>query len=130
MPPQRSKKKPFKVLYSFPVLFILLVLTISTMHGVFNSYKMHNEQKAKVVGALEDLSALEKRENSLRAENEWLKTSRGQEELFRDQYMVAKEGENVMIITNKDDLLKENSVTTETKNTNFLTKTKEVISGH
>lgn len=129
MPPQKSKKRHLRKLYSFPVVFIIALLAITTIRGVFSSYKMHRDQEAKVSGAIEDLAALEKRENNLREENEWLKTPRGQEELFREQYMVAKEGENVMIITTNNDKNADHTVTTETKENSFLVKTKEVFGG-
>jgi cell division protein FtsB len=127
MPPQRSKKRKIQILYSFPVVLLFIILTFATIRGVFNSYGMHKEQKEKVKSSLEDLQALEARENKLKAENEWLKTTRGQEELFREQYMVAKEGENVMVITTKDSDIKDNTVTTETKTNSIINKTKEII---
>ena len=127
MPPKNTKKKQLKKLYSFPIFLLLIILTATTVRAAFSSYQRHVQEDKKVNGAIEDLSAMEKREDNLRKENEWLKTSRGQEELFRDQYMVAKEGENVMIITSNKDEDVDHTVTTETKENNILSKTKEMI---
>lgn len=127
MPPLRSKKRKTRIIYSFPVVLLFIILTFATIRGVFNSYTMYKEQEKKVKGALEDLRALESRENKLKSENEWLKTGRGQEELFREQYMVAKEGENVMVITSSNSDIKENTVTTETENDSIIKKTKKMI---
>lgn len=127
MPPKNKKKQSLKKLYSFPVFLILLLLTVTTIRALYNSYHRYKQEDKKVNSAIDDLAAMEQRENKLRTENEWLKTNRGQEELFREQYMVAKEGENVMVITSDKEERTEHSVTTETKDTNILDKTKKII---
>lgn len=127
MPPQKSKKRKIRIIYSFPVVLLFIILTISTIRGVFNSYIMHKEQKEKVRASIEDLKAMESRENKLKDENEWLKTGRGQEELFREQYMVAKEGENVMVITSSNSNMIDNTITTETESNSIIKKTKKMI---
>lgn len=129
MPPTKPKRRISKVFYSFPVVLILSFFAFASIRGAIDSYKMHKAQEKKYNGSIEDLSALQKREAALRAENEWLKTSRGQEELFREQYMVAKEGENVMVITAEDKLNEEHTVTEETKTDGLINKTKAIISG-
>ncbi len=126
MPPKNQKRKQLKKLYSFPVFLVLIVLTITTIRAVFSSYERHVQEDRKVNKGLEDLTAMESREKSLRNENDWLKTERGQEELFREQYMIAKDGENVIVITDRDNDT-EHTVTTETKNTGIISKTKKMI---
>ncbi len=126
MPPKNQRRKHLKKLYSFPVFLIMAVLTVTTMRAVYRSFERYHQEDRKVNNAIEDLTAMEEREKNLKAENDWLKTERGQEELFREQYMIAKEGENVIVITDKDAGV-EHTVTTETKDNSLISKTKKMI---
>ncbi len=127
MPPKDKKRKNLRKLYSLPVFLILLLLTVTTVRAAISSYSKYKNEDKKVDNALQDLSAMKDRESKLKNENDWLKTSRGQEELFREQYMIAKEGENVIVITDKDGDDKDHTVTTETKDESIISKTKQMI---
>ncbi len=127
MPPKNSKRKYLKKLYSFPVFLLLVILIVTTLRGVYSSYYKYKREDNRVEKAKEDLAAMKNREDKLREENEWLKTNRGQEELFREQYMIAKEGENVMVITNDKDSELDHTITTETKENAIISKTKKII---
>jgi cell division protein FtsB len=131
VPPYRAKRKATRALFSMPVVLVLAVLTFLSIRGTAESYRIHTEQSDKYAGAQEDLASMKAREEALRTENERLKTARGQEELFREQYMVARAGENVMVITtDKKDPNGEQSVTTEIKDTSLLSRTKKVFVGN
>lgn len=114
-----------------PVVLVLAVLTFLSLRGTAESYRIHSEQTDKYNAAEEDLASMKAREEALRTENDRLKTARGQEELFREQYMVARAGENVMVITSdKRDPNGEQSVTTEIKDTSLLSRTKQALVGN
>ncbi len=130
MPPYRAKRKATKALYSMPVVLILAVLTFLSIRGTAESYRIHSDQTDKFNAAKEDLASMKARADALQKENDRLKTARGQEELFREQYMVARAGENVMVITSdKNDNSGVQSVTTEIKDQSLLSKTKDALSG-
>ena len=131
LPPYRAKRKATRALFSMPVVVLLALLTFLSLRGTAESFRIHSEQTAKYDSAAEDLSAIKAREETLRSENDRLKTARGQEELFREQYMVARAGENVMVITSdKKDPSGEQSVTTEVKDSSLLSRTKEALIGN
>lgn len=131
VPPYRAKRKATRALFSMPVVLTLAVLTFFSLRGTAESFRIHSEQSDKYNSAQEDLASMKAREDALSKENDRLKTARGQEELFREQYMVARAGENVMVITSdKKDPNGEQSVTTEVKDTSLLSRTKQVFVGN
>jgi cell division protein FtsB len=129
VPPYRAKRKATRALFSMPVVLILAILTFLSLRGTAESYRIHSDQNDKYAAAQADLANMKAREASLQDENDRLKTARGQEELFREQYMVARAGENVMVITSDKQDNGVQSVTTEIKDQSLLSKTKDALSG-
>ncbi len=127
LPMHAKKRKVKKILFSFPVILMLGILSALSVKGVFSAYAMYSVQDEKRSSAMAELNNLKSRETLLSEENAWLQTERGKEQLFREQYMVAKSDENVMIVVS-DTVDTTQSVTKEVEQRTLLEKTKKVFS--
>ncbi len=127
LPMHAKKRKVKKIVFSFPVILMLGILSVLSIKGVFSAYAMYSVQDERRGEAVAELNNLKEREASLSQENAWLQTERGKEQLFREQYMVAKSGENVMIVVS-DNTDTTQSVTSEIEDKTILQKTKKVFS--
>lgn len=65
-------------------------------------YTKSTEAKAKRDKATTELQELQKYEAQLNQDISTLSTERGQEGEIRDRYMVAREGEKVIVVTDPD----------------------------
>ena len=100
----RERTKLRRALYAKPTILVIVAIASVSLSGAWNMYQKSKEAKANDDKANATLSALQTREAGLRSDIERLSTPRGQEEEIRDRFMVAKEGEKVIIITPpKDD---------------------------
>ena len=99
----RERTRIRRTLYAKPTILIMLVLTIVTLRGAWGMYQKSKEAKVNDEKALAELRILESREAGLRSDIDLLSTSRGQEEAIRNRFMVAKDGEKVIIITQPKD---------------------------
>ena len=100
----RERTKLRRALYAKPTILVIVAIASVSLSGAWNMYQKSKEAKANDDKANAALSALQTREAGLRSDIERLSTPRGQEEEIRDRFMVAKEGEKVIIITPpKDD---------------------------
>jgi cell division protein FtsB len=127
LPMHAKKRKVKKIVFSFPIILMLGVFSVLSIKGVFSAYAMYTIQDERRGEAVAELAALKERESLLSQENAWLQTERGKEQLFREQYMVAKSGENVMIVVS-DNVDAAQSVTKEIDDKTILQKTKKVFS--
>ena len=87
-----------RALYAKPTILTILALTFISLSGAWNMYQKSRVAKANDEKATAELVALQVREAGLRSDIDRLSTTRGQEEEIRDRFMVAKDGEKVIII--------------------------------
>lgn len=100
----RERTKLRRALYAKPTILVILVLAFVSLQGAWGMYQKSKEAKANDERAMAALGVLKEREAGLRSDIDRLSTPRGQEEEIRDRFMVAKDGEKVIIITQpKDD---------------------------
>lgn len=94
----REKKKIHQIVYSRPMLVLLVVLLVVTLNSTWKMYEkasLAREQKNRLEKELEDLKS---RELELEAKIANLKTERGLEEEIRGRFSVAKNGESVVVV--------------------------------
>ncbi len=94
---ERSRLRRF--IYSKPSIFILFFFVILTAHGAWGMFEKSREAKIKEEKALLELGQLSSRHSELEQDINKLSTERGQEEEIRNRFMVAKDGEKVIIIS-------------------------------
>ena len=97
---ERSRMRRF--MYGIPTILSLVAIFIFVAHGALGMYQKNSEATEKKEKAEDKLSELEQRKVELSADILNLSTDRGLEGEIRDRYMVAKEGENVMIVSDPD----------------------------
>ena len=93
-----EQRKIRQWLYSWPSLFVLAVLCILLIPGVFEVYQQERETRVNKNQQLSHLEELIEREEALQEEIDRLNTERGVEEEIRQKFEVAKEGERVIVI--------------------------------
>lgn len=97
----KEKKKARKMMYSKPVLLLLLVIFVLSLEGLWNIYQKHSEAAVKAQEAKADLENLRGREADLEKKVAFLKTDRGREEEIRKKFMVGKQGEGVILVVDQ-----------------------------
>ena len=94
----RQKARFRKAMYAKPTIIALLVLFAFILNGTWGMYqksKTANENREKAEALVDELSS---REKEVTEDVVGLSTKRGIEEEIRARFMVAKEGEKVIII--------------------------------
>jgi cell division protein FtsB len=94
----KEKQKVRKMIYSKPVLVLLMIILFVSFDGLWNIYQKHAEAFEKAREAKIDLENLRKRETELEKKVSFLKTDRGKEEEIRKKFMVGKQGEGVILV--------------------------------
>jgi uncharacterized protein YkuJ len=89
-------------MYAKPTIIILGLLTVLVARGAFGMYQKSDEAIAKRDKALGELQILEVRQKELDEDISRLSSLRGQEEEIRDRFMVAREGEKVIIVASPE----------------------------
>lgn len=79
------------------ILFLLLLVFIG-IRGVWGVYIKERDSRALRLESEAQLSDLKVREADLRKDLAGLKSERGIEEVLREEYELAKEGEGVIVI--------------------------------
>jgi len=93
-----EKRKIRNIVYSKPILGLLIVVSALLVYSVLGSYQKESETRWKWKARFEVLSELESREIELSTEIERLETERGIEAEIRSKFEVVLEGEEVIII--------------------------------
>lgn len=93
-----EKRKLKKILYSKPILAILVIIVIWFSFAVWSMYKKERDTQLKKIEQKEILEELKTREASLSKEIEKLNTKYGIEQEVRSKFEVGKEGEEMIII--------------------------------
>ena len=115
----RERTRLRRVLYAKPTIILFAFLVALMLHGVWGIYQKSQEAVAKRDKAVAELAGLATREKELREDIARLSTGDGLEAEIRDRFMVAKEGEKVMIIA-EPDAEKAHTVTVPDDSSSFL----------
>ncbi|OGG71202.1 hypothetical protein A3F27_02855 [Candidatus Kaiserbacteria bacterium RIFCSPHIGHO2_12_FULL_53_13] len=93
-----QRRDPLRLFGRRLLLLALLGVVVAAFSGVWGVYRKERESKALRVEAEAQLADLSQRRIQLEADILKLKTSRGMEEILREQYRLAKSGEGLVII--------------------------------
>lgn len=110
---KRKRKRAQRMIFSVPVLCVLVLLCVLMLVAVWNIYvkaQMTQENLDKITEVYNDLHS---REMELIAGVEGLTTSFGVESEIRDKYGLVREGEEVTVIIDNKTKKEENSVEKE-----------------
>lgn len=94
----KDKRDPVRLLgrrFGIVGLIVAVVIAAGAVWNVYQKERESRERRVEVENQLHDLKA---REARLTADIASLQSERGLEEVLRDQYEVAKEGERLLII--------------------------------
>jgi cell division protein FtsB len=97
-----KKKKLTDYLYSRPVLAVLGIVVILTAFAVYQRFVVEREMAARRMEVEKEKQELIQRKAELEEKVEYLSGERGIEEEIRKHFDVAKEGEQVVIIVDKE----------------------------
>jgi len=101
--PQFGKKKRFTdYLYSKPAVAVLCLIAIYMAFGVYQRFTVERQMAARRIEMEQEKEALLQRKASLEERVEYLSGERGIEEEIRKHFDVAKDGEQVVIIVDKE----------------------------
>lgn len=86
--------------FALIVLFSIIIIFGYNMIGLLDKKRDTTEKKEQILSQIEELK---EREQTLQKNNLKLETEEGKEEIIREKYQVAKEGEKVIIIVDEVD---------------------------
>ena len=98
----KERNRLRKVIYGKPTIIVAAAVLLFVARGAWGMYQKNLEATEKRNITEEHLSELKQREAELSGDILNLSTDRGVEGEIRDRFMVAKDGENVMIVTDPD----------------------------
>lgn len=122
----RERTRLRRMLYAKPTIILLAILVAVAIHGVWGIYQKSKEALAKRDKIAEEVAGLAAREKELHQDIARLKTSEGVEAEIRNRFMVAKEGEKVMIIANPS-MREAHTVTITDDSPSFFEKVKGAV---
>ncbi len=98
----QDKRKSRKRLYSIWSLLALLVVIVLFGKGLLGAYEKEKTTKEELNRLAIEKADIESRYNNISKENEILRTDDGIEAAIRQKFDVAKKGEGVIVIVDKD----------------------------
>ena len=98
----KERSRIRKIIYGKPMIIVIAILFVFIANGAWGMYQKSIEAREKRDNAEERLTKLRIREIELSKDILNLSTDRGVEGEIRDRFMVAKEGESVMIVTDPE----------------------------
>lgn len=98
-----QKKKISEYLYSKPTIAVLLIVVGFLSVAVYQRYTVEREMAARKEAIQTERQELIERKEQLEERVEYLGGDRGIEEEIRKHFDVAKEGEQVVIIVDKEE---------------------------
>lgn len=98
----KSKKDNYKFWHSPLALGILFLILVFFCYKIIDLISIKRETSYKKNLVLEQIDELKERESLLSENISKLKTEEGREEVIRDKYQVAKEGEKMVIIVDQE----------------------------
>jgi cell division protein FtsB len=127
----RERSKMRRIVYAKPTILVLALLTLITARSAFGMYQKSKEAIAKRDKATAELQALKSRQEELDQDIARLGSERGQEEEIRDRFMVAKEGENVIIVADPEGTKTRHTVTVneDENDSSFFNKMRNAVVG-
>ncbi|MDO8561498.1 MAG: septum formation initiator family protein, partial [bacterium] len=93
-----QRRNPLHLIGKRLLLILLFALVVVAISGVWKVYRKEQESMTLRREAEIQLADLDKRRAQLEADIAKLKTSRGMEEVLREQYNLAKSGEQMIVI--------------------------------
>ncbi len=93
-----KREDPIRLMRRRLVILVLLALVFVGVRGVWGVYKKEQESRMLRAETEMQLAKLKVREADLRRDMASLKSERGIEEVLREEYELAKEGEGVIVI--------------------------------
>lgn len=93
-----QRQDPIRLMKRRLLLLGLLLLIAIAVRGVWGVYAKLQESRVLRQEAESQLANLQAREANLRADISKLKSERGVEEVLREEYELAREGEGVVVI--------------------------------
>jgi len=100
----KKNNQKYKFWHSPIVLLVLFIFLIFFIYNIIGLLEKERETSHKKELALEQLSELRSREDALNKDILKFKTEEGQEEIIREKYQVAKEGEKMVVIVDESSL--------------------------
>ena len=94
----QEKARIRRILYSKPVLVLLVVICVFLIKAGWSAYFEKIENVKKLTQANEELANVKTKETNLKESIDRLKTTEGIEAEIRDKYKVVKPGEKMLII--------------------------------
>ena len=91
-----EKRKIRSIVYSKPVVAVLMLVTIILSFSVYHRYTVAEEMKQKLNVRENELNELKQRAATLESKVQYLRDERGIEEELRNRFDVVKEGEQVI----------------------------------
>ncbi len=115
-----EKRKIRRILYSKISILVVFLFAVLLSTAVYERYTVSKAIKEKLDERQAELYILEQRAEVIESKVEYLKDERGVEEELRNRFDVAKEGEQVVVLLDRDDERKtsrqvDNSETEEEK---------------
>jgi cell division protein FtsB len=98
-----EKRKIRSIVYSRPVVGLLVVLTLMLSTSVYHRYTVATEMKQKLVEREQELEGLRQRAQLLESKVQYMQDDRGIEEELRNRFDVVKEGEQVIILIDPEE---------------------------
>lgn len=98
----RGSSDPLRLMWRRIIAAFLALLCVSVAWAVWNIYRKDKEAAALRAEAQARLSDMQAQETKLESDYSRLSTGRGLEEALRDQYAVAAQGENMVVIVEPD----------------------------
>ena len=99
----RERQRLRRVFYGKTMVLVLIFVLALIVRGSWGMYEKSVEAGQKRDKALGELKVLTTREEELSNDISHLSTERGIEEAIRTKFMVAKEGERVIIVNDSTD---------------------------
>jgi cell division protein FtsB len=97
-----EKRKIRQLVYSKVSIVVIFLLGVLISHSAFERYSVEREMATKRDEKSNELKALQERASVLESKISHLENDRGIEEELRSRFDVVKEGEQVVIILDKE----------------------------
>lgn len=100
--PRSHRRRLFRILYSRPMIIVLTLVAAFAVYTAFSAYQKMRTTEQQVMEVREQKQQLVERRHELRRNIEALKTERGKEAQIRKTYSVTKDGEQMVVILDRD----------------------------
>lgn len=97
-----EKRKLRGVIFSKPIAAIVFVIALLMSHSAYGRYIAEQETSEKRIERQLELEGLKMRASALESKVERLESERGIEDAIREQFDVAKQNEEVIVIVDEN----------------------------